>query len=465
VSVGIWLSTILSFFVSYNNAGTVSFYQGNFVDLQYSQFFHLGFLTDSIRLWGSTFNYQFGTYFPTQLIFLSFVPVIVASIPLLIRPHDKRVLFGSLCFLFVFVTYELYINMYFLVSRIPYGFIFEDPGIFLVPAGFGLALLLGFTQQIVSRKVGRLSSAGLRRITQIACFIGLFMVIVSGSIPWWTGQVSGQPVSGPPVKLNLYSMPSGYIDWEKAINASTRDDYFVLYMGLALNDPILNTTYFSEAYQGVNCVIYEGVNTVPAISAASTNLLMNEFVSNPQVGQRWGSYGIKYVVFYTNVDNAWALPKSVNRLSEEDGFVQVANFTDVLVFEDLYAKPIVYSASSAAVTKITYHDPTTYDVEANSTEPFTLILNQAYSDGWVASVNGVSLPITSHVNATGFNSWTINETGSLTIKLYYEPQTVYLISISISVAVIIAIVLCIILITVRNARRSSAKKKSFISNT
>ena len=456
VSFVVWLLTILFFFTAYNNATVMSYYQGDFLNDNYFQFSNLFAILNPVRIWGSTFNYQFETYFPQQLIIFSFLPIFLAAIGVLMRPRDKRVVFCLFSLLFALVAYGSAVNMPFYANNLPYGSIFQSPSIFLVPASLGLALLIGYAHQGVSNVFNKFYKYNLRKPMKIICSFGVLTIIVLANIPWWTGQVSGQPLAGAPTKLNLYEMPSSYRDWARTVNAST-DDYFILYMGLGMNSQIIGANYFSGMYQGVNGAIFTQVNTLPTVSFGSTNSLMYQFLNHPQVGKSWGSYSIKYIVFYTNVDDAFTSPQILDCLSQQDGIIQIANLTNVIVFEDKYVKPIVYSTNPTTEIEISYHDPTTYSVSANSTTPFTLVLNQAYSTGWTASVNGKLLATTSHENFTNFNSWNISDTGSMTIKLYYQPQTAYFVSILFSIGVISTIIVYVIFVTVRNVRRARLK--------
>jgi hypothetical protein len=132
--------------------------------------------------------------------------------------------------------------------------------------------------------------------------------------------------------------------------------------------------------------------------------------------------------------------------------VEVANLTDVIVYQNNFAKPIVYANSSSTSTEITYHDPTTYKVQATSSLPYFIVLNQVYSTGWTASVNGTKL--TTHTkDSNGFNSWYINYTGNMTIDIYYEPQTTYIVSMIASNVLIISVSAYVIFTTIRKVRR------------
>jgi hypothetical protein len=138
--------------------------------------------------------------------------------------------------------------------------------------------------------------------------------------------------------------------------------------------------------------------------------------------------------------------------------VKVTSFPDVVVYQNEYAKPVVYTDSSNATVEIKYHDPTMYKVQANSTSPYFLVLNQIYSAGWTASVNGTKL--TTHIeDSNGFNNWYINYAGNMTIDIYYEPQTTYIAGMMASIVVIISVSVYIIFATVRNVRRNQRRER------
>jgi hypothetical protein len=451
-SLMIYFLISLSFFLSFNSSHVSSFYQGNYYHAIFFQFTNLSSILNPIRLWGSTFNYQFETYFPTGLILFSFIPIIIAAIGVLLKPHDRRVLFFSLTYLFVLVSYEMYANLYFFVYNVPYGSIFEAPSIFLVPASLSLALLIGYAHQSISQAITRFYRALHRNLIRSICFIIILTVIIMGGIPWWTGQTSGTAISGSPTKLNLYSIPSDYSAWSNFVKAD--DDYLVLYVPLNTAAQIKDNANFALPYQGVNGEIF-ALNDLPFVSVFNTTLLLNKLEdgnsnnSSLQVGETWGSYSIKYIVVYTNVDGS----DNVTRLlSRQNGILEVVTLKDVVVYEDIYAKPVVYTNSSNASTEITSKIPTMYKIQANSSSPYTLMLNQAYSTGWQASVNGTAL--TTHFETdSGFNGWYVNYTGNMKVNIYYEPQTTYIISTIISVITIASILTYLVIATVLKYRR------------
>jgi hypothetical protein len=460
-SLSVWFLSVLYFFASFNTASTFSFYQGNFFGVISAQYSHLAPFVNPIRLWGSTYNYQFETYFPKELLLLSFAPAFLAGLGVLLRPRDRRVLFSSCAYLLVYFSPTIYSNLHYLVYNLHYGSIFEAPSVFLVPASLGLAMLVGYSNEAISHALSknkRVVSAGLARH---APSILILVLILTAGTPWWSGQAWGNPIHGPPTKLNLYQLPAGYVQWSSIVGAD--DEHFVLYLpylpGAVGNVQINDTAYFSGTYEGVNSGIFYSVNNLPYVSISNSSQIMDGLLSgNSQVAERWGSASIKYVVVYTNVIAPYKMRDLLNDLSNQTGLVKVATLPDVVVYLDEYAKPVVYADVTNATTQILHHNPTSYTILAKSSSPFILVLNQAYSDGWQASINGTILPSTDHVsvsNGLGFaiNGWRITHPGTLAVSIYYKPQTAHVISLLFSIGSFFVILLFLVAVQIRDLMR------------
>ena len=455
VSLSVWVLTALSFFTSVSMGETISFYYGDYFSAIMWQFKNFSNLLNPIRLWGSTMNFQFGTYYPTEIIFISFTPIILGSLAFLLRPRDRRVFFCLFSYLFALFAFYIYSNLDFIVFNLPFGSIFEAPSIFLVPSSLGLALLIGYAHDSISGLFVKFRKVASSRLFRRVCFGGILVLVVLAGFPWWTGQASGEPIRGSPTKLNLYQMPSGFKDWNSAVNAD--DKYFVLYVPLRTNVKMFDQDYFSEPYEGVNMGVFMEVNNLPRIISSNTTLLLDELVRNDSsVAEKWGSYSIKYIVVYTSVNSTYNIDNLLRNLYLQDGLQEVANLPGVVVFENSFAKPVVYATGFDVDVEIIYHDPVLFKLKANSTGSFTLVFNQMYSEGWRAWVNGVVLPDSAHFkDANGFNCWNIIDAGILMVDLYYEPQTIYLIGEIGSAATIIAIVTYLAVVTFRKRRISS----------
>ena len=206
---------------------------------------------------------------------------------------------------------------------------------------------------------------------------------------------------------------------------------------------------------------------MPFVSSSNTTLLLSElFNGSSEVAEPWGACSIKYIVVYTNVQSTYNMTDLLSRLSAQSGIEKVAILPSVVVYQNEYAMPIIHTNSSDAAIQITYHDPTSYSVLVNSTSPFLLTLNQVYSTGWQASVNGTTLPSADHIKEdNGFNSWLINYTGTMTIDVNYEPQTTYFSSILVSSGIIIVILLYLFIVTLRIKIQKVRNKKHIIENS
>ena len=80
------------------------------------------------------------------------------------------------------------------------------------------------------------------------------------------------------------------------------------------------------------------------------------------------------------------------------------------------------------------NSPTSYQVDVKSKGPFILVFLESYDEHWKISVNGDPIPETNHQRANTFaNGWLIDVTGNLTIDIYYETQTLLLISTLVSI--------------------------------
>jgi hypothetical protein len=459
ISLSVWFLTALTFFTSFSNAVTLSFYNGDFFGVIQEQFRNFAHIINPIRLWGSSYNFQFETYFFPWLIVLTFVPAILAALLLILRPRDKRVLFFFLSYLFAVLAFFIYNNLQFFVFQLPFGGIFEAPSVFLVPASLGLAFLMGYFNQIISSSIKLKNILRVHSLKYISFFLLLLLIISVGN-PWWTGQASGNPLLGPTTKLNLYSIPSGFTDWSKTVPDGNQ--YFVLYLPLSAILQIPNSTYFSQIYDGVNGVIFTEVNNLPYISISNSSLFLSQLMDGDSgLAERWGSFSIRYIVVYTNVESNYDISNILNRLSNQSGIVEVDSLPSVVVFEDQFAKPLVYSDQAGVTLNILHIDPALFKLKANSNGSFVLILNQIYNSGWKAWVNNSVLPDSTHFkDANGFNGWRIASTGDMTIDLYYEPQTTYIISMAISAATIIAILFYLVFTVVRKNRRNDSVNNS-----
>jgi len=444
LSTAIWSMTVLGEFAAITSSTISSYYHGEYFLIILNEFSRLRTFLNPLRLWGSTVNFQFESFFPKQLTVLSFMPLAIGSVSLLLWPRHKRILFSFVMYLFTFLAYLASVYLYYLVFDISFGEIFEAPSIFLAPAALGLGVLMGYVGESLIHVPIFTSKQYASRLGAIL----LLILLVLTAIPWWSGQTSGAPLSGVESKLNLYKVPEGYKDWSSspAVENSTNEEYFVLYVPIPLPTSsdvfISNTSYFSTGYAGVSVAIFTESNNLPYISITNDSVFVNDLINSSFTNSAvlLGSYSIKYIVVYTNVQGSLNTSQFMNRLSEITGITQVEKLPDVVVYRDNYAKPVIYSNSSGVSTKINYQDPTDYQVSANSAtnSSYLLVFNQEFSVDWIASVNGKPIPQEDHIDLdSGLNGWYINQTGAVTLDIRYALQTQYWWSLIISASLIV----------------------------
>ncbi|HVN52645.1 MAG TPA: discoidin domain-containing protein, partial [Acidimicrobiales bacterium] len=112
------------------------------------------------------------------------------------------------------------------------------------------------------------------------------------------------------------------------------------------------------------------------------------------------------------------------------------------------------SASSGPAVVTRHRGRTDYDLEVDhASQPFWLAVDQSWSDGWHASVNGKALPASQVIDGYG-NGWLIDPAayghGPLRIHVEWQPQRTVWIAIGLS---IVGIVVAVALIVVSRGRR------------
>jgi hypothetical protein len=414
-----------------------------YASAEIAQFSNLGSFLNVIRLWGSNWNLWFETYYPAKFILLTFIPILFIGLASLVSKNKISAFFSLLYLIFVGITFVAYKFLYFIITEIPLGYIFDEFNMLLFPAALGMAISIGFFMHSFSYKI----KGDKEKIKKLAFSAVIFIIIVFSGLSWWTGQAYG-PSVGYADKLNLYSVPSDIQNWSSKVNAS--DEYFVLYDPIIFDAAIANSSTFRF---GLNSNLYamNNLNHVDPYEPYTLQIYNLISENKPGLAYELGNLSIKYVVVYKIAEPPFTSGKYIvpdeiiSNLSNQRGFVKVIDTPDLAVFENNYAVPIVHSNNASV--KIMYMDPTEFVVLAKSDSSFVIILNQQYSDLWTASVNGKPVPLYDHIrvntqiNGLYFNGWLINSTGTSKIILYYKPQTQNLILLTFSVTFDLAILI------------------------
>lgn len=79
-------------------------------------------------------------------------------------------------------------------------------------------------------------------------------------------------------------------------------------------------------------------------------------------------------------------------------------------------------------------------------QPFTLVFNEQFHNGWKASIDKQTIADEKHVEMNGYaNAWFIDKNGDFTVDIYFTPQKYYTIGIGLSLTILALIVLSAII--------------------
>lgn len=153
-----------------------------------------------LRGWGGLFNYQYEFSYPKTLTPLSFLIPLMAWLSVVIKIKKKRDIRPSLIVIFSYMFILFLINPI-LMSKIPLSNILRDTGRFTVMTSFSLTILASifFNYLITSNE---------KKYKRLALI--LVALIVLNALPFYTGQLYGEPHDIPDVRLRNYVFPEDY---------------------------------------------------------------------------------------------------------------------------------------------------------------------------------------------------------------------------------------------------------------
>jgi hypothetical protein len=164
---------------------------------------------------------------------------------------------------------------------------------------------------------------------------------------------------------------------------------------------------------------------------------------------------------YLKIGNAWntvsgkITPKEGSKRVNLEFWVEgEIGHDSTLIVKDLkvqsVVKPIILLRENKTVSSINpinvevkTIDPTHYQaIVTGATEPYTLVFNELFHNGWRASIDNQNIPDEKHIEMNGYaNAWFVDKTGNYTVDLYFTPQKYYTIGIGISVVVLALLLL------------------------
>jgi hypothetical protein len=215
-----------------------------------------------------------------------------------------------------------------------------------------------------------------------------------------------------------------------------------------------------------------------------------------------GILGIKYLVLDKDLISGNVYDANALDLDQNENFVLVKEWKEVVLFNNTYAVQKVYAAdnlldyttlngmhdvaensdwnvlvrsvflNSTSLKEMTnktlttpenlvWQDksPTNYEASATSKGPFVLVFLESYSSNWKLYVNGGLLPEANHLEVDSFaNGWLIDNLGNITIRIEYQTQNLLVISVIASVLLSMSLLIFLSRKDIKKAFSSIAQK-------
>ena len=323
--------------------------------------------------------------------------------------------------------------------------------IFSILFGMGSVTLLGLVNR--SRKLAWLCSLCLMALPLILFAGGILNMPGSPNYSYKEYYYENQTYAiylsygVPPYVLNvssyLNSLPGNFAiaTIPAAVNWQTTSWYtgVNVYTSLIYNHPVFSggTSNQNELISGVGQSTYNESAGIP---------LSTGTINPNDVSKTFGSFGIKYIILQgdaVNNPHCWCgyYPFSLSRigsiLNESPGVTLYRRFGNQLLYKVDNATPLVTSNVNISYDMV---NPTEVVVNIfNATHPYAINFLQTYSPGWALEYkNGTAINSIHRVHGI-FNNWQVNSTGTYSLMIYYEPQTMTYAGWAISIATLCAL--------------------------
>lgn len=192
-----------------------------------------------LRGWGGLFNYHYEISYPGLLMPISFLIPLMALSSILIKiKNQKDIRFGMLVILvYMFMFYAIKPQ---LMSKIPFSNVIRDTGRFTALTSFAFAVLAGYFLNFI------ISLGNKHRIF----FYGLIVLIIINAIPFFNGELYGEPQRGYDVRMRTYVFPNDYEMAENYLYNKITDSK-VYYPPSGTNIGIKNNPNFFEDFREI----------------------------------------------------------------------------------------------------------------------------------------------------------------------------------------------------------------------
>jgi len=341
-----------------------------------------------LRLWGSLFNYQYESAFFSYLIFLSFVPAIVAYFALILRKKDKRGLYFAILSLLPLLFY-LGRNV---LLYIPFSNVIRDCSRNIVFSTFSYPILIAMTIDALINKRNKLSFNTLK-FSGYKNILGytLIILIVLNSYPFWTGELYGKSRYGYDIRLRTLRFPKEYYTVEKMLTKK-KIDFKVLYLPMGGRMGLLHDKRFYGAYNEI-ADIFANYAQVPSVINISdkgigvaqdyANVLQESINYNKSLLllNLLNLANIKYIIIRLNTylgSNQLSMKEIAQNLEKINRLPKTYEKNSIVIFENPYfLLPYIYPSVENAIIYNNL-DSMVNMIEASSSNKLPLFIEKAH---------------------------------------------------------------------------------------
>lgn len=436
------------------------------------------------------------------LIILSYLPATIAFASLLFSKQRKvTIFFGIVAIVSLFLASGLSFNeygnqLYSAIVGLPLLRAFREASNWMFFAVISLSILIGCT---VSALCNRISHKALQFIAaglMATLFISAAYPLVTGDVArnWLKPEIKGSTLPSSYFELNNM-LSSEY--W--AIMLPQRGTYVIYnFSGVPFSSGNPYPLIFSKPV-----ITGSGTEYIQSSNQELINRLHQLLQTNLTQNRKFlGILGVKYLVLDKDLISGNVYDANALDLGQNENFVLVKEWNEVVLFNNTYAVQKVYAAdnlldyttlndmhdvaensdwnvldrsvflNSTSLKEITnktlttpenlvWQDksPTNYEASATSKGPFVLVFLESYSSNWKLYVNGGLLPEANHLEVNSFaNGWLIDNPGNITIRIEYQTQNLLVISTIASVLLPMGLLMFLSRKDIRKAFSSIAQK-------
>ena len=315
-----------------------------------------------LRLWGSTFNYQFEVSFSPQLLIVTFIVPLLAFVAPLIKPKNRYVLFFAFLSL---LPVMIFIGRKY-IAYIPFSYAFRDVTRYMILSALSYSVLLAYATTSLINKLNGQRRAMFKvkpkyKLTFSTTFQVLVLILIlMNSSPMWTGQIYANQSGEYDVRLRTLPFPKEYYDVEEWL--SQKDGNFkVLWLPTGDFLDYTNLENFHGPFRGT-VDIWSTFSSRPggfffSYEYAPSSVIFAKFViysilsnKTQNLGKILGTMSVKYIVLRLNTE-VWGInaTRILANLRDQYDLREIQKLGSIVVFENVMVDPLISANKSCYV--------------------------------------------------------------------------------------------------------------------